>query len=714
MALQSNNGANYARFGTNARVCTGRSFTLECWVNASALPATYNVIAAGQTSAGDGWEVGHATDGGVATVYLGYNQGGSYYGYGISFGGDTVNVPLPTGRWVHLAWWFFAERPSYLFAVDGRIVPESISPVLGAALSAQSTAALGLKQSYDNSGLCFTGALARLRMYDGIVPAKLIRRSAGSPDLLPELESQCIANVPLRREPTLVVRDDSPAALGVATQTGTVTQAVDPDTAPSLRRLRAVRAPSGTSANVFFVPTSMPMFVPRIDPSGGAALAMAPAPSAAHTPTPALSAGAALDLTPHSLAAHTPVPALSGGAALAIVPAPSAAHTPAPALSAGAAVALTAAALASHSLPPSLFAGASIVFTSTAVALVTPQLTASAGASVELALAVAPLALHIPTLALSAGAALALMPAQAGLYAPLPSLAAGAVLGLAPVALAAHSAALALSAGAALTLTPSSMAMLALPVVGVGGAVVDVSVAAPTMPLALHIPAPALSADAALALAPTGLAAHTTPLSLAGAAAVVFSPAALNIVARALGLSGDALLSLPPGSLVLVAPAWVMTGGVPVAARLVWLLRADRRVYAVPVIAARRVAVPANHRIYRVPSDQEVLVSTQQIPVFELPSIRNGEKLDFDFDFTDWLSDAERVTGDTLASATPAVWDLHGLTKDSQSQTTTVARVWIAPTGIVAGRSYPIDCTVTTTQGRVVTRTAILRVVAMQ
>jgi hypothetical protein len=147
------------------------------------------------------------------------------------------------------------------------------------------------------------------------------------------------------------------------------------------------------------------------------------------------------------------------------------------------------------------------------------------------------------------------------------------------------------------------------------------------------------------------------------------------------------------------------------ATRLILAIRADRRVYAVGVVAARHIAVAADRRVYRVPSDQEMLMSAQQVPVFELPSIRNGELLDFDFDFTDWLADAGRVTGDTIASAT---WALHGLARDRQSETTTTtARVWLAPMGIVVGRSYPIDCTVTTTQGRVVTKSAILRVVAM-
>jgi len=77
-------------------------------------------------------------------------------------------------------------------------------------------------------------------------------------------------------------------------------------------------------------------------------------------------------------------------------------------------------------------------------------------------------------------------------------------------------------------------------------------------------------------------------------------------------------------------------------------------------------------------------------------------KLDYQFDWgTNWLE-----TGDTIESV---VWTVpSGLTKESQSNTTTTATVWLS--GGVDGRSYDIICQITTDDGREDQRTFTLPV----
>ncbi len=70
--------------------------------------------------------------------------------------------------------------------------------------------------------------------------------------------------------------------------------------------------------------------------------------------------------------------------------------------------------------------------------------------------------------------------------------------------------------------------------------------------------------------------------------------------------------------------------------------------------------------------------------------------LDYSFDWSSWLATAE-----TLSTAT---WTVPtGITKNSQSLTTTVATAWIS--GGTAGTSYNVACKVVTSGGRTDERT---------
>lgn len=68
---------------------------------------------------------------------------------------------------------------------------------------------------------------------------------------------------------------------------------------------------------------------------------------------------------------------------------------------------------------------------------------------------------------------------------------------------------------------------------------------------------------------------------------------------------------------------------------------------------------------------------------------------DYEFDWSAWLD------GDTIATSTWTV--ASGLTKDSDSHTDTVAKVWLS--GGTAGTSYTITNRITTVAGRTDDRT---------
>lgn len=79
------------------------------------------------------------------------------------------------------------------------------------------------------------------------------------------------------------------------------------------------------------------------------------------------------------------------------------------------------------------------------------------------------------------------------------------------------------------------------------------------------------------------------------------------------------------------------------------------------------------------------------------PAIKDpSEKLDYSVDWSDFLADAETITG------TPE-WTLpSGITKDSQSNTTTSAVIWL--TGGTHGEEYVIACKITTSASRIAER----------
>lgn len=75
--------------------------------------------------------------------------------------------------------------------------------------------------------------------------------------------------------------------------------------------------------------------------------------------------------------------------------------------------------------------------------------------------------------------------------------------------------------------------------------------------------------------------------------------------------------------------------------------------------------------------------------------------LDYTFDWSDWLADSETIATSAFTVAT-------GLTKDSESNTTISAKVWLS--GGSVGERYRITNRITTNQGRTDDRSALVRV----
>ncbi|GGR51974.1 phage fiber-tail adaptor protein [Streptomyces roseolus] len=76
--------------------------------------------------------------------------------------------------------------------------------------------------------------------------------------------------------------------------------------------------------------------------------------------------------------------------------------------------------------------------------------------------------------------------------------------------------------------------------------------------------------------------------------------------------------------------------------------------------------------------------------------------LDWMFDWSNWLAAGESISG------TPVVTVDSGLTKDSQSNTTTKVTCWLS--GGTLGATYKVACRITTNQGRTDERTIAIRV----
>lgn len=75
--------------------------------------------------------------------------------------------------------------------------------------------------------------------------------------------------------------------------------------------------------------------------------------------------------------------------------------------------------------------------------------------------------------------------------------------------------------------------------------------------------------------------------------------------------------------------------------------------------------------------------------------------LDYKWDWSTWLASGETISTSTVT--VPA-----GITKDSQSNTTTTATVWLS--GGTLGETYPIVNRVVTSQGRTDERTIQINV----
>ena len=76
--------------------------------------------------------------------------------------------------------------------------------------------------------------------------------------------------------------------------------------------------------------------------------------------------------------------------------------------------------------------------------------------------------------------------------------------------------------------------------------------------------------------------------------------------------------------------------------------------------------------------------------------------LDWAFDWSNWLATSEAIVG------TPVITVDSGLTKDSQSNTTTKVTVWLS--GGTLATTYKVACRITTNQGRTDERTIGIRI----
>jgi hypothetical protein len=75
--------------------------------------------------------------------------------------------------------------------------------------------------------------------------------------------------------------------------------------------------------------------------------------------------------------------------------------------------------------------------------------------------------------------------------------------------------------------------------------------------------------------------------------------------------------------------------------------------------------------------------------------------LDYKFDWVSWLAAGETISTSTMTVQT-------GITKDSESNTTTTATVWLS--GGTEGNRYTVTNRITTNQGRTDDRTILIRV----
>ena len=75
--------------------------------------------------------------------------------------------------------------------------------------------------------------------------------------------------------------------------------------------------------------------------------------------------------------------------------------------------------------------------------------------------------------------------------------------------------------------------------------------------------------------------------------------------------------------------------------------------------------------------------------------------LDWAYDWTDWLAEAETITDHTITADT-------GITVDSSTEDDGIVTVWLS--GGTAGINYKVACLVTTSAGRTDERTIWIKV----
>lgn len=71
-----------------------------------------------------------------------------------------------------------------------------------------------------------------------------------------------------------------------------------------------------------------------------------------------------------------------------------------------------------------------------------------------------------------------------------------------------------------------------------------------------------------------------------------------------------------------------------------------------------------------------------------------ADQLDYDLDFSDWLTDDDTITGAVATSSVPAELTVQSLQVIGQ-----LVKIWIA--GGVSGATYKITATITTSQARI-------------
>lgn len=76
--------------------------------------------------------------------------------------------------------------------------------------------------------------------------------------------------------------------------------------------------------------------------------------------------------------------------------------------------------------------------------------------------------------------------------------------------------------------------------------------------------------------------------------------------------------------------------------------------------------------------------------------------IDFAFDWSSWLADAETIASETVTAET-------GLTVDSYTEASGVVTVWLS--GGTAGQNYYVDCEIVTSAARTDSRRILVKVI---